>query len=71
MSFDVLIRGAEVFPGDGPELRADVGIAGDRLAAVEPSLPADGAAGSRGRGAARSRRARAAPDWIGEIWWMR
>src|SRR5918997_917053 len=41
MTFDVLIKGAEVFTGDGPGLRADVGIAGDRIAAVEPSLPAN------------------------------
>jgi N-acyl-D-amino-acid deacylase len=40
MTFDLLIRGATVFPGDGPRMRADVGIAGDRIAAVETSLPA-------------------------------
>src|SRR5215211_8892831 len=40
MAFDVLIKGARVFPGDGPALRADVGIAGDRIAAFEHSLPA-------------------------------
>ena len=44
MSFDLLIRGAWVFPGDGPGQRADVGVVGDSIAAVEPSLPADGAA---------------------------
>jgi N-acyl-D-amino-acid deacylase len=40
MTFDVLIKGARVFPGDGPELRADVGITGDRIAAVDASIPA-------------------------------
>src|SRR5215207_5027188 len=40
MTFDVLIKGARVFPGDGPALHADVGIAGDRIAAFEHSLPA-------------------------------
>jgi N-acyl-D-amino-acid deacylase len=44
MTFDVLIKGARVFPGDGPGLRADVGIAGDRIAAVERSLPTNDAA---------------------------
>jgi N-acyl-D-amino-acid deacylase len=44
MTFGVLIKGAEIFPGDGPDLRADIGIAGDRIAAVEPSLPANNAA---------------------------
>src|SRR5919107_3988708 len=40
VAFDVLIKGARVFPGDGPALHADVGIAGDRIAAFEHSLPA-------------------------------
>jgi N-acyl-D-amino-acid deacylase len=44
MAFSVLIKGAEIFPGDGPSLRADVGIDGDRVAAVETSLPANTAA---------------------------
>jgi N-acyl-D-amino-acid deacylase len=44
MAFDVLIRGARVFPGDGPEMRADVGIVGDRIAAVGLSLPPGNAA---------------------------
>lgn len=39
LAFDLLIKGAEVFPGDGPCLRADVGIEGDRIAAVAQSLP--------------------------------
>lgn len=40
-TFDVVIKGAEVFPGDGPGREADVGIAGDRIAAFAPSLPED------------------------------
>ena len=44
MAFDVVIRGARVFPGDGPEMRADVGVTGDRIAAIEPSLPEKNAA---------------------------
>jgi N-acyl-D-amino-acid deacylase len=44
MTFDVLIKGARVFPGDGPGLQADVGIAGGGIVAVEPSLPAKNAA---------------------------
>jgi N-acyl-D-amino-acid deacylase len=43
MAFSVVIKGAEVFPGDGPGSRADVGIAGDRIAAVESALPSNGA----------------------------
>jgi N-acyl-D-amino-acid deacylase len=42
-AFDVVITGGEVFPGDGPGLRADVGIVGDRIAAVGPSLTTDNA----------------------------
>src|SRR5215212_9621013 len=44
MDFDSLITGAIVFPGDGPGIRADVGIAGTRIAAVERSLPTGNAA---------------------------
>src|SRR5215210_8651275 len=44
MTFDVLIKGARVFPGDSPALHTDVGIAGDRIATVEHSLPATNAA---------------------------
>jgi N-acyl-D-amino-acid deacylase len=44
MPFDLLIKGATVYPGDGPELRADVGIVGERIAAVERSLSASNAA---------------------------
>jgi N-acyl-D-amino-acid deacylase len=44
MNFDSLIKGAIVFPGDGPGIRADVAIAGDRIAAVERSLPTGSAA---------------------------
>jgi N-acyl-D-amino-acid deacylase len=44
MTFDVLIKGARVFPGDGPALHADVGISGDRIAAVESSIPTNNAA---------------------------
>jgi len=42
-AFDVLIQGAEVFTGDSPGRQADVGITGDRIAAVGPSLPTDNA----------------------------
>ena len=38
MSFDLLIRGAHVVPGDGPAARLDVGVADGRIAAVEPDL---------------------------------
>jgi N-acyl-D-amino-acid deacylase len=38
MDFDLLIRSAEVYPGEGPPKRADVGVTGDRIAAVEPEL---------------------------------
>jgi N-acyl-D-aspartate/D-glutamate deacylase len=44
MTFDVLIKGARVFPGDSPALLTDVGIAGDRITTVEHSLPATNAA---------------------------
>src|SRR5215208_3677980 len=44
MHFDSLIKGAIVFPGDGPGIRADVAITGDRIAAVERSLPTGNAA---------------------------
>ncbi|HSK99181.1 MAG TPA: D-aminoacylase [Rubrobacteraceae bacterium] len=44
MALDLLIKGARVFPGDGPALPADVGISGGRIGAVEPSLPAKNAA---------------------------
>jgi N-acyl-D-amino-acid deacylase len=43
VAFDVLIKGARIFPGDGPALHADVGVAGDRIAAVEYSLPGNAA----------------------------
>ena len=43
MSFDLLIRGARVFTGYGPALRADVGVADGRISAVEPRLPTEGA----------------------------
>ena len=39
MPFDLLIKGAHVFPGDGPALRADVGVEDGRISAVEPGLP--------------------------------
>jgi N-acyl-D-amino-acid deacylase len=38
IELDVLIRGGEVFPGDEPPLRADIGIVGDRVVAVERDL---------------------------------
>src|SRR5438105_5298289 len=37
MAFDVIISGARVYPGDGPPIRADVAIAGDRIAAIGQS----------------------------------
>ena len=42
--FDLLISGGDVLPGTGPARRADVGIAGGRIAAVEPDLSAADAA---------------------------
>jgi N-acyl-D-amino-acid deacylase len=39
VSFDLLIKGALVFTGDDPALRADVGVADGRISAVEPRLP--------------------------------
>ncbi|HYI93726.1 MAG TPA: amidohydrolase/deacetylase family metallohydrolase [Bryobacteraceae bacterium] len=40
--FDLLIRGGTVLdPGGGEKRRADVGISGDKIAAIESSLPAD------------------------------
>ena len=44
MDFDLLIRGADVYPGEGSAERADVGVSGDRIAAVETDLGAAGAA---------------------------
>jgi N-acyl-D-amino-acid deacylase len=38
MSFDLLIKGALVFTGESPTLRADVGVADGRISAVEPHL---------------------------------
>lgn len=49
MGFDVLIRGATVYPGDRPPLRADVGVKGGRIEAVEPELAGAVAGGGRGR----------------------
>src|ERR671910_2486222 len=37
--FDLLIKGALIFTGDGPALRADVGVSEGRISAVEPRLP--------------------------------
>src|SRR5688500_12271887 len=39
VAFDLLIKGAQVFTGDGPALRADVGVSEGRISAVEPRLP--------------------------------
>ena len=36
-----VVRGAEVYPGEGPPFRADVGIADGRIAAVGPALEGD------------------------------
>jgi N-acyl-D-amino-acid deacylase len=38
---DVLIKGALVYPGDGPPSVADVALVGERIEAVEPSLDVD------------------------------
>ncbi len=38
MAFDLVIRGAQVAPGDGPIQRRDVGISGGLIAAVEADL---------------------------------
>ena len=38
MTFDLLVRGATVYPGDGPALVADVGVVGGRIEAVAPAL---------------------------------
>jgi N-acyl-D-amino-acid deacylase len=39
VSFDLLIKGPLVFTGEGPALRADVGVTDGRISAVEPRLP--------------------------------
>jgi N-acyl-D-amino-acid deacylase len=40
--FDLIIRGGDVIDGTGaPPVRADVGVRGRTIAAVEPSLPAE------------------------------
>jgi N-acyl-D-amino-acid deacylase len=44
LDFDLLIRGADVYPGEGAPRRADVGVSGDRIAALEPSLAGSSAA---------------------------
>jgi N-acyl-D-amino-acid deacylase len=43
VAFDLLIRGAQVFTGDGRAFQADVGVADGRISALEPSLPAQNA----------------------------
>jgi N-acyl-D-amino-acid deacylase len=42
MGFDLLIRGALVYPGDAAPRRLDVGVGDGRIAAVAPELPPDG-----------------------------
>ena len=44
MEFDLLVRNADVYPGEGPPRRADVGVSGDRIAALEPALAGSSAA---------------------------
>ena len=39
--FDLLVRGARVFPGDGPGLVTDVAVTGARIAAVGSDLPTE------------------------------
>lgn len=42
MRFDVLIRGAEIFDGGGgPSVAGDIGIVGEKIAAVSPKLSGD------------------------------
>lgn len=41
--FDLLIRGAQVYPGDAGPRREDVGVRDGHIAAVGADLPADGA----------------------------
>jgi N-acyl-D-amino-acid deacylase len=43
VAFDLVIRGADVYPGDGPCRRADVGILDGRIESVAPDLPVDAA----------------------------
>jgi N-acyl-D-amino-acid deacylase len=38
MSIDLIVRGATVYPGEGPPTVADVAVAGGRIEAVAPSL---------------------------------
>ena len=49
-SLDVVIRGATIAPGDGEPRRADVGILGDRIVAIEPDLDASAAQIIDGKG---------------------
>lgn len=37
-SFDLIVRNATVYPGTGPARRVDVGVTGDAISAVEPTL---------------------------------
>ena len=43
MSFDLLIKGAQVFTGDSPALQVDVGVADSQISAVERGLPTENA----------------------------
>jgi dihydroorotase-like cyclic amidohydrolase len=43
VEFDLIIRGATVYPGEGSRRRAGVGVADRRIAAVEASLDGSGA----------------------------
>jgi N-acyl-D-amino-acid deacylase len=38
VDFDLIVRGADVYPGVGPPFRADVAVSRGRIAAVEPAL---------------------------------
>jgi N-acyl-D-amino-acid deacylase len=44
VEFDLLVRNADVYPGEGPPRRGDVGVSGDRIVAFEPSLAGSSAA---------------------------
>jgi len=39
--FDLLVRGATVFPGDGPGLVTDMAVVGSRIVTVGRELPAE------------------------------
>ena len=65
MTFDILIAGGTVYDGSGsPGVRADVGIIGDRVAAVGPSLDR-----SRAKQVIDARGLAVAPGFINMLSW--